>query len=97
MKLYKALACATLLPILLGCTPAGADDSIECTLEIEYMNQVYTASDRDDTKPEAHREALEEACELACKDVDSCERECVKTGVVKSEKCMNLITKEEII
>ena len=96
MKLFKVLVCVAFLPFLLACDGHRKDDSVECQISISYLDQEYSAVERDDTKAEAYREALEEACEIACKDVDSCERECKQKAVVKSSKCVDLITKEEI-
>lgn len=95
MKLYKVLVCVALLPFLLACD-GHKDDAVECEVVISYLDQDYTAAERDDTKRKAHRDALEEACEIACKDVDSCERECVKSAVVKSSKCIDVYTKAEV-
>ena len=63
------------------------DDPIICSVEINYQGKDYGGHDKGDTNEEALHDAKEEACERACRDVDTCERTCMETAVVKNYEC----------
>ena len=72
------------------------DDAIECSVQIEYRGQVYSAVENDDTQREARNEAIEEACEIACHDMDFCEHDCERNAQLKAISCLNRYTGEAV-
>lgn len=82
------------LPPLPPPPPIADLDPIVCNVQISWQNNTYDGLDDGKSLKRARREAINEACEIACGDDDSCEENCSKNANILSSHCTDLRTRE---